>query len=71
MYSNIALRLEVSGIYQKNTKVLNSLKGKQVLSSLQYIIRIIFNYIKTLEIIFKTVPCNERPIIQNIPIIAR
>ena len=70
MYSNIALRLEVSGIYQKNTKVLNSLKGKQVLSSLQYIIRIIFNYIKTLEIIFKTVPCSENPIIQNIPIIA-
>ena len=29
MYSNIALQLEVSGIYQKNTKVLNSLKGNK------------------------------------------
>ena len=60
MYSNTALRLEFSGIYQKNTKVLNNPKGKPVLPMLQYIIRIIF----------KTVPCNERPIIQNIPIIS-
>ena len=36
MCSNIALRLEVSGIYQKNTKVLNSLKGKQVHILLRY-----------------------------------
>ena len=70
MYSNIALRLEVSGIYQKNTKVLNSLKGKQVLSPLQYITRTIFNQTKTLENIFKTVPCSEHPIIHDIPIIA-
>ena len=40
MYSNIALRLEVSGIYQKNTKVLNSLKGKQAHTTLQYTIGI-------------------------------
>ena len=46
MYSNIALRLEVSGIYQKNTKVLNNLKGKPVHITLQYTVRIIFNYIK-------------------------
>ena len=58
MYSNTALRLEVSGIYQENTKVLNSLKGKPVHITLQY----------TIGIIFKTVPCNEKPIIQNIPI---
>ena len=66
MYSNIALRLEVSGIYQKNTKVLKSLKGKHI----RYILRyntpseLYLTTSKTLENIFKTVPCSERPIIQ-------
>ena len=46
MYSNTAFRLEISGIYQKNTKVLNNPKGKPVHITLQYIVRIIFNYIK-------------------------
>ena len=46
MYSNTAFRLEISGIYQKNTEVLNNPKGKPVHISLQYIVRIIFNYIK-------------------------
>ena len=67
MYSNIALRLEVSGIHQKNTKVLNNPKGKPVLLTLP---NIIFNYIKNTRNIFKTVPCSEHPIIHDIPIIA-
>ena len=46
MYSNTAFRLEISGIYQKNTKVLNNLKGKPVHITLQYTIRIISNHIK-------------------------
>ena len=37
---------ETSGIYQKNTKVLNNLEGKPVHITLQYTIRIISNHIK-------------------------
>ena len=69
MYSHNALRLEVSGIYQKNTKVLNNLKGKPVHITLQYTIRIISNHIKnTKKNIFKTVPWNENPIIKIFPL---
>ena len=35
MYSNTVIRPETSGIYQKNTKVLNNLKGKPVHITLQ------------------------------------
>ena len=52
MYSNTVLRLEVSGINHNKTITIpedvstKQPKGKPVLSTLQYIIRIIFNYIK-------------------------
>ena len=68
MYSNTAIRPETSGIYQKNTKVLNNLKGKPVHITLQYTIRIISNHIKNTKKHIQTVPCNENPIIKIFPL---
>ena len=69
MYSNTAIRPETSGIYQKNTKVLNNLKGKPVHITLQYTIRIISNHMKTLKKKYiQTVPWNENPIIKIFPL---
>ena len=43
------IRLEISGIYQQNPKVLNNLKGKPVLSTLQYISEL---YLTTLNLTY-------------------